>query len=38
MANIILPERFKNKLELNQELDGIVKLTLSAFGDILEEN
>ena len=26
-----------SSLELNQELDGIVKLTLSSFGDILEE-
>ncbi len=38
MANIILPARFKDMLETNQELDGIVKITLSAFGDILEEN
>lgn len=38
MANIILPERFKNILEKNQELDGIIKTTLATFGEILEEN
>jgi molecular chaperone HtpG len=38
MANIHLPKRFNEKLALNQNLDGIVKLTLSSFGDILEEN
>lgn len=38
MANIILPERFKNILEKNQYLDGVIKTTLSTFGEILEEN
>jgi molecular chaperone HtpG len=38
MANIILPERFKNILEKNQELDGIIKTTLATFGEILEES
>lgn len=38
MANILLPTRFKDKLDKNQELDGIVKIALSSFGDILEEN
>lgn len=38
MANIILPTQFKDKLEQDQELNGIVNLTLSRFGDILDEN
>lgn len=38
MANIILPERFKNILEKNQELDGVIKTTLATFGEILEES
>ncbi|MBX7045664.1 MAG: ATP-binding protein [Ignavibacteria bacterium] len=38
MANIILPERFEEKLKLNQTLEGIVKTTLGDFGDILQEN
>jgi len=38
MANILIPERFKNKLELNQGLDGIVKSTLYSFGDLFEES
>jgi molecular chaperone HtpG len=38
MANIILPERFKLKLEQEQSLEGIVKKTLFEFGEILAEN
>lgn len=38
MANIKLPERFKIALEKNQGLDGIIKTTLSNFGEILQEN
>lgn len=38
MSNIKLPDRFKKKIELNQNLEGIVKTTLSNFGEILEEN
>ncbi|MFC4480187.1 ATP-binding protein [Flavobacterium chungangensis] len=38
MANIKLPERFKNVLDKNQELDGIIKTTLATFGEILKEN
>lgn len=35
MANIILPQRFTTKLQDNQEIDGIIKTTLSCFGEIL---
>lgn len=38
MSNIKLPDSFKKKIENNQNLDGIVKTTLSNFGEILEEN
>lgn len=38
MATIILPRRFKNVLEKNEELDGIIKTTLATFGEILKES
>lgn len=38
MANILLPNRFQIKLEKDQELDGIVKSSLSPFGEILIQN
>jgi hypothetical protein len=38
MANIKLPKKFKTSLKKNQKLDGIVKKTLSDFGEILKEN
>lgn len=38
MANIKLPERFQSKLVANQALDGVVKTTISTFGEILEDN
>ncbi|WP_295799873.1 ATP-binding protein [Mucilaginibacter sp.] len=38
MANIKIPARFEKKLNENQYLEGIVKSTLSAFGDILRDN
>lgn len=38
MANVNLPARFKNTLETDQQLDGIVKSTVSEFGEILEQN
>lgn len=37
MANISLPAKFKEILERDQELDGIVKYTSAIFGQILEE-
>jgi hypothetical protein len=38
MANIKIPDRFNNKIGQNQEIDGIIKTTLSSFGNILEES
>lgn len=38
MANITLPASFKEKLESNQYINGIVNSTLSTFGDILQDN
>lgn len=36
MAEIQLPEKFIRRLEKNQELNGVVNLVLSSFGEILE--
>ena len=38
MTNIKLPLRFETKLSENQFLDGVIKLTLSQFGDIYKDN
>lgn len=38
MASVILPKRFKDKLDNDQLLDGVVKTTLATFGDILVAN
>ena len=38
MSNIKLPIRFKEKIELDQSMDAIVKTSLSDFGEILDEN
>ncbi|GAL75709.1 hypothetical protein JCM19275_1592 [Nonlabens ulvanivorans] len=38
MANIIIPESLNSLLQKDQRLDGIVKKTLSDFGEILKEN
>lgn len=38
MANISYPQRFKQKLEQDQYINGIVNKTLFDFGDILEDN
>lgn len=35
MANIILPQNFRVKLESNQLLEGVVKITAATFGEIL---
>lgn len=38
MSSIKLPKRFKDKLDQNQFLDGLVKSTLAQFAEILEDN
>ena len=38
MANIELPIRFKNIIDKNQQLDGLLKSTLHVYGEILLEN
>ncbi len=38
MANVKIPGNFLRKLEDNQGLDGIVKLVLNDFGQILDYN
>ena len=38
MAKVNIPIALKEKLEDNQELNGIVNIALSKYGDILEES
>jgi len=38
MTNIALPSRFENKLSTDQFMEGVIKVTLSQFGDIYKAN